>query len=190
MVFIALEGFSGTGKTTISRLLARRGWVAIPESAHFVPKTVPLADRGNTYSDYALIGATLTSSYDIVNLRRERNVVADGYIVSDLTYSKIRYERGQSKAYPVLRRFVFSLLKDKLLVPDLFVVLKADEDTIYRRQKYKEEREKNINIYFMERYYKILYMLHREMGHNFTNLSTDERKEKTERKIVEMVEKL
>jgi thymidylate kinase len=190
MVFIALEGFSGTGKTTISRNLYNKGWVSIPESAHVVPDSVPLADRGNTYSDYALIGASLMRMYEIASLRKNKYVVADGYIVSDLTYAKIRYEKGLSNAYPALYNFVKSILGDENIVPDLFIVLTAKEKTIKERQRFKEERDKNLSKYFMKRYYRILYGLHKEMRHKFVNLSTDDDIEVTAEKILQMVGKL
>ncbi len=190
MVFVVLEGFSGSGKTTVAKLLSRNGWKAITESAHSVPETVQLADRGDTYSDYSLLGATLLSTYEIAHSRKSMNIVAEGYFISDLAYARIRYEKGLSNAYPLLKDFVFSLLEDRSLLPDIFVVLEASKETLQSRQSLKSERDKNLSSYFMERYYKLVYSFHRGMGHVFTKLSTEEREEETAEKIVDMVEKL
>jgi len=59
MAFIVLEGFSGTGKTSLAMGLERRGWLRLQESAHAVPKDVPVAERADTAADFSLLGATM-----------------------------------------------------------------------------------------------------------------------------------
>src|SRR5713226_8782971 len=62
MAFIVLEGFSGTGKTSLASGLERQGWLRLQESAHAVPKDVPVADRADTPADFSLLGATMVYS--------------------------------------------------------------------------------------------------------------------------------
>ncbi len=62
MAFVVLEGFSGTGKTTLAKGLESMGWVRLQESAHAVPRDVPVADRADTAADFSLLGATLIYS--------------------------------------------------------------------------------------------------------------------------------
>jgi len=75
MHFVVLEGFFATGKTNLARHLERRGWPRLQESAHALPDHVPVADRGDTYSDYSLLGATLAYASTISRLRRALNAV-------------------------------------------------------------------------------------------------------------------
>ena len=144
MVFVVLEGFSGTGKTTLAKGLEARGWVRFQESAHAVPREVPVADRADTSADYSLLGATMMYSSMISSLRGTRNVVSEGYLLSDLAYARIRYDLGKSRAFPVMLETCRNLLKETSLRPDLYIVLYAGSDTIDLRQRLKDERERNL----------------------------------------------
>ena len=87
MTFIVLEGFSGTGKTSLALGLEKRGWVRLQESAHAVPRDVPVADRADTAADFSLLGATMTYSSVVSKLRGTRKIVSEGYLLSDLAYA-------------------------------------------------------------------------------------------------------
>ncbi|MDG6994188.1 MAG: hypothetical protein JRN36_04790, partial [Nitrososphaerota archaeon] len=100
MTFVALEGFSGTGKTSLAVRMEGMGWLRLQESAHAVSRDVPVADRADTAADYSLLGATMTYSSIIASQRQARNIVSEGYLTSDLAYAKIRMELGKSTAYP------------------------------------------------------------------------------------------
>lgn len=190
MVFVAIEGFSGSGKTTICKYLTKLGWTVIQESASLVPKYVSLADRANTYSDYSLIGSVLMYSF-LISRKRKGKLVADGYLLSDLAYSKLRYEKGLSKAYPNLEYFLINVLKDKVLRPDAYFVLKPSFRTIIKRQKLKNQREKNVNRYFMKRYYEVLFSYHETLGDkNVYLVGTDGPISEIKSQILKLVEKI
>ncbi|MDG7009218.1 MAG: hypothetical protein JRN16_04135 [Nitrososphaerota archaeon] len=163
MTFIVLEGFSGTGKTTLAAGLERTGWFRLQESAHAVPHDVPVADRADTAADFSLLGATLVYSSVIRALRTTRDVVSEGYLLSDLAYAKIRYELKKSDAYPSMMEMVRRVLKEPALRPDLYIRLRAGNETISRRQLGKEEREKNVSDYFRTRYYTALEEVHSDL---------------------------
>ncbi len=164
MAFIVLEGFSGTGKTSLALGLERKGWLRLQESAHAVPKDVPVADRADTAADFSLLGATMTYSSIISKLRQTRNIVSEGYLLGDLAYAKIRYELKKSDAYPDMVAMVKRILKEPAMRPDLYVILKAGSETIDDRQKSKGERERIDAEYFRTRYYTALEEIHKEMG--------------------------
>jgi len=163
MVFVVLEGFSGTGKTSLAMGLERRGWLRLQESAHAVPKEVPVAERADTAADFSLLGATMTYSSIITKLRGTRNIVSEGYLLGDLAYAKIRYELKKSDAYPSMVTMVKRILQEPAMRPDLYILLKAGEETIDIRQRSKDERERNPTEFFRTRYYTALEEIHVEV---------------------------
>lgn len=172
MTFIVLEGFSGTGKTSLAMGLERRGWLRLQESAHAVPKDVPVADRADTTADFSLLGETMTYSSVISKLRGTRNIVSEGYLLGDLAYAKIRYELNKSDAYPAMAAMVRRILQEPTLRPDLYILLKAREETIDIRQRSKDDRDRNPTEFFRTRYYTALKEIHDEM--NEENIETVE----------------
>ena len=169
-----MEGFSGTGKTTLALGLERLGWVRMQESAHALPDHVPVADRGDTYSDYSLIGATLAYSSTIARLREKRHLVSEGYLLSDLAYAKIRFELKKSTAYPAMLAFCKSVLALREMRPDLYIRLEAGPETIHGRQAGKKDRDRNVTELFRSRYYSALAEIHDILGEKrVEKLSTD-----------------
>ena len=164
MTFIVLEGFSGTGKTSLAQGLERRGWMRLQESAHAVPRDVPVADRADTAADFSLLGATMTYSSVVSKLRSTRNIVSEGYLLSDLAYAKIRYELKKSDAYPFMVAMVRRILEEPALRPDLYILLRAGTETISSRQLVKDERERNTAEYFRTRYYPALEEIHQDLN--------------------------
>ena len=164
MAFIVLEGFSATGKTSLAILLEKRGWLRLQESAHAVPRDVPVADRADTAADFSLLGATMMYSSVITKLRDTKKIVSEGYLLGDLAYAKIRYELKTSQAYPAMMEMVKKLLADPAMRPDLYLVLKAGPETIGMRQLGKGERERNVTEFFRTRYYTALAEIHDELG--------------------------
>ena len=164
MAFIVLEGFSGTGKTSLALGLERRGWLRLQESAHAVPRDVPVAERADTAADFSLLGATMTYSSIISKLRGTRNVVSEGYLLGDLAYAKIRYELKKSDAYPAMVTMVKRILEEPSMRPDLYILLKAGKETIDTRQRSKGERERNVTEFFRTRYYTALAEIHAELN--------------------------
>ena len=164
MPLVVLEGFSGTGKTSLAKGLEEVGWLRLEESAHAVPRSVPLVDRADTYADFSLFGSTMMYCSTIAQSRGERMIVSEGYFLSDLTYAKIRFELKKSTAYPSMLKFCKDLLSDEMLRPDLYVVLQARPETIGTRQLGKDERERNETDHFRDRYYTALSEIHRDLG--------------------------
>lgn len=162
-MFIVIEGFSGTGKTSLAKGLEERGWLRLAESAHVVPREVPVADRADTYADYSLVGATMQYSSIIANNRDRRDIVSEGYLLGDLAYARIRYDLGKSDAFPVLLTLVKRILSDKRMQPDLYILLKARTETINHRQVAKDERERNLTEYFQNRYYSAITEIHERL---------------------------
>ena len=188
MTFVVLEGFSGTGKTSLAMGLEGRGWLRLQESAHAVPKDVPVADRADTAADFSLLGATMTYSSIISKLRKERNIVSEGYLLSDLAYAKIRYELKKSDAYPSMMTMCKRILEEPQMRPDLYVLLRAGPSTIEQRQRGKDDRERNLTEFFRTRYYSALAEIHQELGErNQEEVETDSDLEATLGRIVEIL---
>jgi thymidylate kinase len=190
LAFIVLEGFSGTGKTTLATGLERLGWLRLQESAHAVPKDVPVADRADTAADFSLLGATMVYSSLISQLRGTRNIVSEGYLLSDLAYAKIRYELKKSDAYPSMVSICRRVLQEPLLRPDLYILLRAGTEIIDLRQKNKDERERNVTNFFRTRYYTALAEIHQELGEGKTEVvETDSDLEATLRTILDVLQR-
>ena len=188
MTFIVLEGFSGTGKTSLAMALERQGWLRLQESAHAVPKDVPVAERADTAADFSLLGATMMYSSIIAKLRTKRNIVSEGYLLGDLAYAKIRYELKTSDAYPAMTSMVARILHEPAMRPDLYIVLKAGQETIDIRQRSKDERERNLTEFFRARYYSALAEIHEEMKEeNIEVVETDMDVEATLQRILEIL---
>jgi len=174
MAFIVLEGFSGTGKTSLAMGLEKRGWLRLQESAHAVPKDVPVAERADTAADFSLLGATMMYSSVISKLRGTWNIVSEGYLLGDLAYAKIRYELKKSDAYPSMVAMVRRILQEPAMRPDVYLLLKAGGETIDIRQRGKDDRERNPTEFFRTRYYTALREIHDEMGEgNIEVVETD-----------------
>lgn len=190
MAFVALEGFSGTGKTTLALGLEKLGWMRLAESAHAVPKVVPVAERADTAADYSLLGATMVYSSVIAKLRGERKIVSEGYLLSDLAYARIRCDLGKSEAYPAMLEMCRTILRQESLRPDLYILLEARPDTIEARQHGKDDRERNATEFFRTRYYTALAEIHRELGQdNVERLYSDSDPSATLRGVVELLRK-
>ena len=185
MTFIVLEGFSGTGKTTLAKTLERRGWLRLTESAHAVSSEIPVGERANTFSDYSLVGATMQYASIIARSRLDRDIVAEGYFLSDLAYALIRYDLRKSAAFPHLLEMVRNVLRERVLQPDLYLLLRAHSATIRRRQEEKNEREKNVSKFFRERYYTAIEYIHGELRQGKLEIvNTDSDAEKTLARII------
>jgi thymidylate kinase len=189
LVFIVLEGFSGTGKTSLAMELERKGWLRLAESAHVVPKQVPVADRADTYADYSLVGATMQYSSIIASERESRNIVSEGYLLGDLAYARIRYDLGKSDAFPVLLTLVKRVLAEKKLQPDVYILLRAKRETISSRQVTKDERDKNLTEYFQTRYYSAIEEIHERLEQEkVETVFTDGGQEETLSRILRILE--
>lgn len=150
------------------------GWIRLQESAHAVPRDVPVADRADTAADFSLLGATMTYCSVISKLRGARNIVSEGYLLCDLAYAKIRCELKKSDAYPSMVAMVRRVLQEPALRPDLYVLLKAGPETISNRQLGKDERERNTADFFRTRYYTALQEIHEELNEgNIEAVETD-----------------
>ncbi len=189
MVFVVIEGFSGTGKTTLARRLEREGWLRLAESAHVVPREVPVADRADTFADYSLLGATMVYSSLIAGFRKSRNLVSEGYLLSDLAYARIRFDLKKSDAYPHMLEICRKIMGHPEMKPDLYVLLKATPDTISARQERKNQRERNVDDFFRTRYYSAIAELHEVLGErNVETIYSDSQVETTFSSVMSLLE--
>jgi thymidylate kinase len=190
MAFVVLEGFSGTGKTTLAKGLEARGWLRLQESAHAVPNTVPVADRADTFADYSLLGATMVYSSIISKMRDRRNIISEGYLLSDLAYARIRFDLKISTAFPSMVEMCKEMLSKQAMRPDLYIVLEAKPETIDHRQQGKDERERNLTEFFRTRYYSALAEVHEELKESkVERVYTDSDLEPTLGTVLEVIKK-
>lgn len=168
MQHIAIEGMDGVGKTTASKLLAKRlGY-------KFVDKNLrELLDDGDSYDNYIRIRDKVNASpdrlftawfYALGNIylhtaHENENIVTDRYFLSNYAWSGT--ENNDE---------VYDLLVKKLGFPDLTVILYADEHAILSRLRHRDELDSDIKkvtlakekyekmIYFCEKY-KMPYMV-------------------------------
>lgn len=168
MQHIAIEGMDGVGKTTASKLLAKRlGY-------KFVDKNLrELLDDGDSYDNYIRIRDKVNASpdrlftawfYALGNIylhtaHEKENIVTDRYFLSNYAWSGT--ENNDE---------VYDLLVKKLGFPDLTVILYADEHAILSRLRHRDELDSDIKkvtltkekyekmIYFCEKY-KMPYMV-------------------------------
>src|SRR2546426_3951703 len=157
----------------------------LAESAHAVSSEIPVGERADTFSDYSLVGATMQYASIIAMSRRERDIVAEGYFLSALAYALIRYDLRKSAAFPHLLEMVGKILRERVLRPDLYLLLRAHSATIRRRQEEKNEREKNVSKFFRERYYTAIEYIHGELGQrNLEIVNTDSDTDRTLSRIM------
>ncbi|HKT22468.1 MAG TPA: hypothetical protein VJR06_07675, partial [Nitrososphaerales archaeon] len=103
---------------------------------------------------------------------------------------KIRYELKKSNAYPSMVTMVRNMLQDDALRPDLYILLRAGQDTINHRQMVKDERERNESDFFRTRYYSALAEIHQDLGESkIEEVETDSHVEATLRSILEILER-
>ena len=168
MQHIAIEGMDGVGKTTASKLLAKRlGY-------NFIDKNLrELFDDGNSYDNYIRIRDKVNASpdrlftawfYALGNIylhtaHEKENIVTDRYFLSNYAWSGTEDNDE-----------VYDLLVRKLGFPDLTVILYADEHAILSRLRHRDELDSDIKkvtlakekyekmIYFCEKY-KMPYMV-------------------------------
>ena len=168
MQHIAIEGMDGVGKTTASKLLAKRlGYKFIDKNLR------ELFDDKGSYDNYIRIRDKVSASpdrlftawfYALGNIylhtaHEKENIVTDRYFLSNYAWSGT--ENNDE---------VYDLLVKKLGFPDLTVILYADEHAILSRLRHRDELDSDIKkvtlakekyekmIYFCEKY-KMPYMV-------------------------------
>ena len=168
MQHIAIEGMDGVGKTTASKLLAKRlGYKFIDKNLR------ELFDDGDSYDNYIRIRDKVNASLDrlftawfyalgniyLHTAHEKENIVTDRYFLSNYAWSGT--ENNDE---------VYDLLVKKLGFPDLTVILYADEHAILSRLRHRDELDSDIKkvtlakekyekmIYFCEKY-KMPYMV-------------------------------
>lgn len=157
MQHIAIEGMDGVGKTTASKLLAKRlGYKFIDKNLR------ELFDDGDAYDNYIRIRDKVNASpdrlftawfYALGNIylhtaHEKENIVTDRYFLSNYAWSGT--ENNDE---------VYDLLVKKLGFPDLTVILYADEHAILSRLRHRNELDSDIKkvILAKEKYEKMIY---------------------------------
>lgn len=157
MQHIAIEGMDGVGKTTASKLLAKRlGYKFIDKNLR------ELFDDGDSYDNYICIRDKVNASpdrlftawfYALGNIylhtaHEKENIVTDRYFLSNYAWSGTKNNDE-----------VYDLLVKKLGFPDLTVILYADEHAILSRLRHRNELDSDIKkvILAKEKYEKMIY---------------------------------
>lgn len=157
MQHIAIEGMDGVGKTTASKLLAKRlGYKFIDKNLR------ELFDDGDSYDNYIRIRDKVNASpdrlftawfYALGNIylhtaHEKENIVTDRYFLSNYAWSGTDNNTE-----------VYDLLVKKLGFPDLTVILYADEHAILSRLRHRNELDSDIKkvILAKEKYEKMIY---------------------------------
>lgn len=157
MQHIAIEGMDGVGKTTASKLLAKRlGYKFIDKNLR------ELFDDGDSYDNYIRIRDKVNASpdrlftawfYALGNIylhtaHEKENIVTDRYFLSNYAWSGT--ENNDE---------VYDLLVKKIGFPDLTVILYADEHAILSRLRHRNELDSDIKkvILAKEKYEKMIY---------------------------------
>lgn len=157
MQHIAIEGMDGVGKTTASKLLAKRlGYKFIDKNLR------ELFDDGDSYDNYIRIRDKVNASSDrlftawfyalgniyLHTAHEKENIVTDRYFLSNYAWSGT--ENNDE---------VYDLLVKKLGFPDLTVILYADEHAILSRLRHRNELDSDIKkvILAKEKYEKMIY---------------------------------
>lgn len=157
MQHIAIEGMDGVGKTTASKLLAKRlGYKFIDKNLR------ELFDDGDSYDNYIRIRDKVNASLDrlftawfyalgniyLHTAHEKENIVTDRYFLSNYAWSGTKNNDE-----------VYDLLVKKLGFPDLTVILYADEHAILSRLRHRNELDSDIKkvILAKEKYEKMIY---------------------------------
>lgn len=157
MQHIAIEGMDGVGKTTASKLLAKRlGYKFIDKNLR------ELFDDKGSYDNYIRIRDKVNASpdrlftawfYALGNIylhtaHEKENIVTDRYFLSNYAWSGTKNNDE-----------VYDLLVKKLGFPDLTVILYADEHAILSRLRHRNELDSDIKkvILAKEKYEKMIY---------------------------------
>lgn len=150
--FLVLEGLPGSGKTTVGQLLEQSGWVFLPEVATILgERGIPIGDRGDTSSDFLIFSEEVQRVREIKqHISEGRNVVADSYFPTDLSFAYARYKQDQSKYYPrCLNLYLNALTAGTILMPDLYVYLDIPIKASIKRQRSRNKdgfTTLNVNI--------------------------------------------
>ena len=157
MTHISIEGMDGVGKTTASKLLAERlGYRYVDKNLRF------LLDEGDGYDNYFRIRNKVNTSSDrlftawfyalgnvyLRTLFGNDNIVTDRYFLSNYAWSGAK-ENAE----------VFELLIKKLGFPALTVILYADDETILKRLRGRNECDSDIDKVRLarEKYEKMIF---------------------------------
>lgn len=168
MTHISIEGMDGVGKTTTAKLLAERlGYI-------FVDKNLRLLfDEGESYENYFRIRDKVNKSPDrlftawfyglgnvyLHTMFGDKNIVTDRYFLSNYAWSGTNDNTE-----------VYDLLVKKLGVPQLTVILYAEDGVLISRLKARNKNDSDLKkvgeakyryekmIFFCEKY-QLPYMV-------------------------------
>ena len=170
-IFIAIDGIDGVGKTTCSKMLAKKisahYYRLPPKSFNKIKDKINLLRLLNIRFIFYLL-LVIYSSIKIKGLLRTKSVICDRYIFSTLVYHRVLNIRLAKK---------ISYKKLHLTKPDISIYLWADKRT--RRQRLNS-RKNNSTDNFIEQNHKLQNKIHAEFlklpvqAINTTGLSPEE----------------
>lgn len=161
MVHISVEGMDGVGKTTICKLLAQKlGYIFVNKNLRF------LFDDEDKYENYFRIRDKVNASCDrlftawfyglgniyLHTLFNDKNIITDRYFLSNYAWSGTKDNVK-----------VYDLLVEKLGVPDLTVILYANDSVIAARIKQRSKYDDDIKKVYLakQKYEKMIYFCER-----------------------------
>lgn len=187
MTHISIEGMDGVGKTTTAKLLSERlGYIYVDKNLRF------LFDDGESYENYFRIRDKVNESPDrlftawfyglgnvyLHTMFGDKNIVTDRYFLSNYAWSGTNDNTE-----------VYDLLVKKLGVPQLTVILYAEDGVLISRLKARNKNDADLNKVFKakSRYEKMIYFCEKYrlpyMVIDSGNLSPEEVVEKIVKRI-------
>jgi dTMP kinase len=176
-MFVALEGIDGSGKTTLAKNLAAKGFLVTQEPYLKLTREVLASTRNDEARELAFYVDRLYHLEKVIIPNLERGVITDRYKYSQIAYAYARY--GENELY---RRVVE--LNSTLLEPDLVIFLDlSPEEALRRKPGIAEEAERygSPKVFFGKVREKYLDML----GENWIRLDAEKSKQEVLREALE-----
>lgn len=153
---IEISGGIASGKTTLAKLLAARGFNCVFENFKANPFwDVYFSDPKSYYFETEL--TFCLQHYHDIKVLKDQNILCDYAICQDKAYAKIGIEENAN------RLKIFNLIHEELIadigIPDIIIYLKCSVDTLLKRiSKRGRKEEQGIDVIFLEKLNRNIFM--------------------------------